>query len=105
MSRSRKHFPISQWACGNDGLFKRDDLRRHRRALNRIIEQVRSGKLDYDEIVLPPLRQYSDPYNWPSDGGKYYSAFHRCTTKCEMDDFEKKWCAYRRKWDKERMRK
>ena len=105
MSRSRKRYPITQWACGNDGPFRRIDNRRHRHALKQVVDEIRRDRLDYDGVALPSLHQHSNLWNWPSDGGKYYSAFHRCSTKCELDDFEKKWCAYRRKWDKERMRK
>jgi hypothetical protein len=104
MSRSRRK-PYSGVCCGTDTLSHILETRRYRRAFRSWLYQVRIFALDSDAQPYPIRLEYSEPYNWPTDGGNSYHPPHCCTPECDLVDFERKWCERRRAWDAKLRRK
>ena len=62
MSRSHRKTPIMPNCGGRDRPARQQDQRRYRRAVRLAVVQGQE---------IPLLNEYSDPWDWPTDGKRY----------------------------------
>lgn len=82
MSRSFRKNAVTQIACGKDNPAHIDGNRRYRRHLNQLTHLAKRGLVDFDNLAIPPRRQFSNPYDWPSDGGTHFCLPHQHRHEC-----------------------
>lgn len=70
MGKSRKKVPVLSWGRSGMHWWKKNENRRYRTNLKRILRHGVKNEIDYDDLIILPFKRWTDNYGSVKDGYK-----------------------------------